>query len=95
VCTTRRASAQTAAHPLTGHARRGVPMNVKVKEIRLRLRGVLYRLCDTNLKKKKLTFLVQGARRRRPDAVINVGRRRLFAENIFLGSKKKYFVDKI
>jgi hypothetical protein len=38
--------------------------------------------------KKKLTFLVQGARQRRPDAVIHVGRRRLFAENFFLGSQK-------
>jgi len=48
---------------------------------------VLYRLCDTKLK-KKATFLVQGARRRRPDAVIHVRRRRLFAE-FFFGEAKK------
>jgi hypothetical protein len=45
--------------------------------------------------KKKLTFLAQGARQRRPDAVIHVGRRRLFAEYFFFGKQKKKFVDEI
>jgi hypothetical protein len=41
--------------------------------------------------KKKLTFLAQGARQRRPDAVIHVGRRRLFAEYFFFGKQKNFF----